>query len=81
VINYPNGLHGFDAYNDNETTRLIIANGGGSEYFKIYSLPADLCNLTGNYPVTLYIVKLKCLKNRTRQKKKLTKFLYLRNYS
>jgi dienelactone hydrolase len=26
LINYADGLHGFDAYNDNETTRLIIKN-------------------------------------------------------
>ena len=24
LINYPNGLHGFDFYNDNDTTRMII---------------------------------------------------------
>ena len=24
LINYTNGLHGFDAYNDNDTTRMIV---------------------------------------------------------
>ncbi len=26
LINYPKGLHGFDCYNDNDTTRMIIKN-------------------------------------------------------
>jgi len=34
LINYPNGVHGFDAFNDNDTTRMIIES--TIEFWRFY---------------------------------------------